>query len=119
MSEKSLQSVLHENRLFPAPAALARSAYPDTAELARLREHASRDPEGFWAEQARAGLQWQQPFTQVLDATRAPNFRWFTDGKLNVSWNCLDAQLATRRDAPALIFEAEGGAVRRLSYGEL
>jgi acetyl-CoA synthetase len=119
MSEKSLQSVMQENRLFPSPQSFARGAHPGAAELAQLHEHARRDPEGFWAAQARSELQWQQPFTQVLDASQAPNFRWFSDGKLNVSFNCLDAQLPTRRDAPALIFEAEGGAVRRMTYGEL
>jgi acetyl-CoA synthetase len=119
MSPKSLQSVLHENRLFHPAAAFAQTAHPDAAALALLHEHASRDPEGFWAEQARSALHWHEPFTQVLDAAQAPNFRWFTDGKLNVSWNCLDTQLATRRDATALVFEAEGGTVRRLTYGEL
>jgi acetyl-CoA synthetase len=119
MSEKSLQSVMQEHRLFPPPQSLARHAYPGVAELARLQEHARRDHQGFWAEQARSELLWHKPFTQVLDDSQAPNFRWFTDGRLNVSWNCLDAQLATRRDDAALIFEAEGGAVRRLTYGEL
>jgi acetyl-CoA synthetase len=119
MSEKSLQSVMQEHRLFPSPQSFAQGARPGTAELAQLHEHARRDPEGFWAAQARSELLWQQPFTQVLDASQAPNFRWFTDGKLNVSYNCLDAQLPTRRNDAALIFEAEGGAVRRMTYGEL
>jgi acetyl-CoA synthetase len=119
MSDKSLQSVMQEHRLFPPPESLARHAYPDAESLQRLHEHARSDPAGFWAAQARSELQWQQPFTQVLDDSQAPNFRWFTDGKLNVSWNCLDVQLATRRHDAALIFEAEGGAVRRLTYGEL
>ncbi len=68
---------------------------------------------------ARAELQWQQPFTQTLDESAAPNYRWFTDGKLNVSWNCLDVHLAQRRDHLALVFEAEDGSVRRLTYGQL
>jgi acetyl-CoA synthetase len=119
MSDKSLQSILHENRHFPPPEAFARNAYPGTDALHRLRDHARRDPEGFWAEQARGELLWHQPFTQVLDASKAPNFRWFADGKLNVSVNCLDAQLDTRRNDPALLFESEAGSVRRLTYGEL
>ncbi len=64
-------------------------------------------------------MHWHKPFTEVLDASQVPNFRWFADGELNASYNCLDLQLATRRDAPALVFEAEGGAVRKLTYGEL
>jgi acetyl-CoA synthetase len=119
MSEKALQSVLHENRLFPPSDGFARAAQPGRQSLQQLQEQARSDPQGFWAEQARSGLHWQKPFTQVLDASQAPNYRWFTDGKLNVSYNCLDAQLPTRRDAPALIFEAESSAVRKLTYGEL
>jgi acetyl-CoA synthetase len=119
MTDKSLQSVLVENRTFPPPDGFARNAYPDAAELARLHEHAARDPEGFWAEQARSALVWHKPFTRTLDASEAPNYRWFTDGQLNVSWECLDVQLEQRRHDIALIFEAEGGAVRRLTYGDL
>ena len=119
MSDKGLQSVMQENRLFPPPEGFAGAAHPDSKELQQLHEHARRDPEGFWAEQARAELHWHKPFTQVLDASKAPNFSWFADGELNVSHSCLDTQLATRRDSPALIFEAEGGSVRRLTYGEL
>ncbi|MEO8308359.1 MAG: acetate--CoA ligase [Pseudomonadota bacterium] len=119
MSEKSLESILSENRSFPAPETFAANAHPNTAELASLHAQARRDPVAFWADQARTQLQWQQPFTQTLDESAAPNYRWFTDGKLNVSWNCLDVHLAQRRDHPALIFEAEDGGVRRLTYGQL
>ncbi|MEJ0099699.1 MAG: acetate--CoA ligase [Pseudomonadota bacterium] len=119
MSEKSLQSVQQEHRLFPAPAGFAQQAHPDAAELAQLHEQARRDPQAFWAQQARSALHWHKPFTEVLDTSQAPNFRWFADGELNASYICLDLQLATRRDAPALVFEAEGGEVRKLTYGEL
>jgi acetyl-CoA synthetase len=119
MSEKSLQSVMHEHRLFPPVQSFAQNAYPGKEALHRLHEHARRDPEGFWAEQARGELHWHKPFTQVLDASNAPNFSWFADGKLNVSVNCLDAQLPTRGDDPAIIFESEAGSVRRLTYREL
>ncbi|HXC59156.1 MAG TPA: acetate--CoA ligase [Steroidobacteraceae bacterium] len=119
MSDQSIQSVLSETRLFPPAATFAGQAHPGAAELQRLHERAAAQPEEFWAEQARSELHWHIPFTQSLDASAAPNFRWFADGRLNVSYNCLDAQLATRRDQTALIFEAEGGAVRQLTYGEL
>src|SRR5512147_80167 len=119
MSEKSLQSVMQEHRHFAPAEAFAENAYPGKDALHRLRDHARRDPEGFWAEQARGELHWHKPFTEVLDASRAPNYRWFADGQLNVSYNCLDAQLPTRRNDPALIFESEAGTVRRLTYGEL
>ena len=119
MSDQSIQSVLSETRLFPPPAAFAAAAHPGSAELETLRQRAASAPEAFWAEQARAELHWHTPFTETLDESAAPNFRWFADGRLNVSYNCLDVQLEQRRNQPALIFEAEGGAVRQLSYGEL
>jgi acetyl-CoA synthetase len=119
MNDKSIESVLTEKRLFQPAAAFAAQAHPGADELARLCERAAAEPEQFWAEQARRELQWHSPFTQTLDASDAPNFRWFADGRLNVSYNCLDVQLEARRNHTALIFEAEGGAVQRLSYGEL
>ncbi len=70
MSEKSLQSVLQEHRLFPSPRVFARDAYPGQDALRSLHEQAQRDPEGFWAGQARSELQWHKPFTQVLDDSR-------------------------------------------------
>jgi acetyl-CoA synthetase len=119
MSDPSLQSVLQENRSFPPPAAFSAAAHPNLAELSLLREQAGRDPLGFWAEQARRELTWHKPFTRTLDDSSAPNYRWFTDGQLNVSYNCLDENLAAWRDRVALVFEAESGVVRRLTYGQL
>ena len=119
MNDKSIESILRENRSFPAPAEFAAVAHPNAAELAALRAQAKADPVSFWADMARRELQWQQPFTQVLDESQAPNFRWFADGKLNVSFNCLDVHLAKDADQLALVFEAEDGAVRRLTYGQL
>src|SRR5690349_8824605 len=119
MNDKSIQSILTEKRLFPPSAAFAAAAHPDAAELERLRARAAVAPEEFWAEQARLELHWQSPFSQTLDASNAPNFRWFADGRLNVAYNCLDVQLDARRDQTALIFEPESGPVRRLTYGDL
>jgi acetyl-CoA synthetase len=119
MSDKSIESALAENRSFPPPSSFAASAHPNGGELQQLYADAERDPEQFWADQARQHLQWQRPFTQVLDSSQAPNYRWFHDGRLNASFNCLDVHLATRRDHTALIFEAESGEVRRMTYGQL
>src|ERR1043165_3165318 len=119
MSDKSIESVLTEKRLFPPATSFAAKAHPAASELESLCTRAAAEPEPFWADQARRELHWHSPFTQTLDASDAPNFRWFAAGRLNVSYNCLDVQLETRRNAAALIFEAEGGTVRRLSYGEL
>ncbi len=119
MPDSNIQSSLHEERTFAPPAAFASRARPTAAELQALHAQAERDPSGFWADLARRELQWQTPFTVTLDESKAPNYRWFTDGKLNVSWNCLDVHLAERGHKTAIVFEGEPGDTRRLSYREL
>jgi acetyl-CoA synthetase len=119
MANKNIESVLLEERSFPPPTPFTAQARLKPADLQRLRGAAKADYAGFWAELARQELTWERPFTTVLDDSGAPNFKWFTDGRLNVSFNCLDVHLAERGEKTALIFEAESGAVRRLSYREL
>jgi acetyl-CoA synthetase len=114
-----IESTLREKRSFaPAPAFTAR-ARVKPADLAALRRRAEEDYTGFWADLARSHLHWHRPFTQTLDESDAPNYRWFSDGELNVSYNCLDAHLAERGDKRAIIFEGEPGDTRTLSYREL
>ncbi len=116
---KNLNSVLQERRLFaPDPQFVAR-AQLDADALQRLRAEAAADPQGFWAARAREELIWHRPFTRVLDESRAPNFEWFADGQLNVTYNCLDVHLAQRGHKTALVFEGEPGDSRKLSYQEL
>ena len=64
-------------------------------------------------------LLWHKPFTKVLDESNAPFFKWFEDGELNASYNCLDRHLKTQPDKTAIIFEADDGTVTRISYKEL
>jgi acetyl-CoA synthetase len=118
-SSDHIESVLGETRSFPPPPQFARHARLDAEALAALHRQAEQDPLGFWAQLARTQLSWRRPFTVTLDESAAPNYRWFTDGELNVSWNCLDANLAERADKAAIVFEGEPGDTRRLSYGEL
>ena len=119
MANKNIVSVLLEERSFAPPSEFTQHARLKPADVAKLREEASKDHVGFWAEMARKELQWETPFTVALDDSSAPNYRWFTDGRLNASYNCLDVHLADRGDKTALIFEGEPGDVRRLSYREL
>jgi acetyl-CoA synthetase len=119
MADKNIVSVLLEERSFAPPPEFTQHARLKPADVAKLREQASQDPVGFWAELARKELQWQTPFTVALDDSTVPNYRWFTDGRLNASYNCLDVHLADRGDKTALIFEGEPGDTRRLSYREL
>ena len=116
---QNIESVLHEQRVFEPPVAFSRSARMQAADLERLRREAREDPLGYWARLAREHIHWQKPFTRVLDDSAAPNYRWFTDGELNVSVNCLDLHLTERADKTAIIFEGEAGDVRKLTYGQL
>ncbi|NMF98825.1 acetate--CoA ligase [Aromatoleum toluolicum] len=85
-----------------------------------LCKEAEDDYEGYWARQARELVEWKKPFTQVLDESNAPFFKWFADGQLNVSYNCLDRNVNNGLgDKVALIFEADGGDVTRITYKDL
>jgi acetyl-CoA synthetase len=90
-----------------------------TAYDALCRE-AEADYAGYWARLAREYLNWHRPFTQTLDDSQAPFFKWFEDGELNVSYNCLDRHVAAGKgDRTAIIFESDDGQVRRVSYAEM
>ncbi|MGE0070673.1 MAG: acetate--CoA ligase [Thiomonas sp.] len=85
-----------------------------------LCEEAEADYTGFWARLAREHLHWQQPFTHVLDDSQAPFYKWFDDGRMNVSYNCLDVQVqAGKGEKTAIVFEADDGTVTRVTYAEL
>ncbi len=119
MASQNIESVLHEQRTFQPSAEFAAAARIGAAELAALRREAAGDHAGFWARLAREELVWKTPFTVTLDDSNAPNYSWFADGRLNVSFNCLDVHLAERGEKTAIVFEGEPGDVRRLSYREL
>jgi len=119
MAHKNIQSVLQEDRVFPPSAAFAKQAALKAAELQRMHARAADDYVGFWADLAAAQIEWHRPFTIPLDDSHAPNYRWFTDGRLNVSHNCLDVHLAARADKVAIIFEGEPGDIRKLTYAQL
>ncbi|MEJ8856111.1 acetate--CoA ligase [Variovorax robiniae] len=86
----------------------------------RLVAEAEADHEGYWARLAREFITWKTPFTQVLDDSNAPFFKWFADGTLNASYNCLDRNIERGLgQKTALIFEADDGAVTQVTYAEL
>ena len=84
-----------------------------------LSARAAADYEGYWADLARQHITWETPFTHILDESNAPFYRWFDDGYLNVSYNCIDRHLPTKADKTALIFEADDGVVTHTSYQQL
>ncbi|SFV00045.1 acetyl-coenzyme A synthetase N-terminal domain-containing protein, partial [Pseudoduganella namucuonensis] len=111
----------HENRVFAPPADFAAQAnVSGMAAYRALCAAAELDYEGFWARLAREHIEWKEPFTRTLNEDNAPFYRWFEGGKLNVSYNCLDRNLANgNADKTAIIFEADDGAVAKVSYKEL
>ena len=117
----SIESVLVENRVFPPSDAVVKVArISGMAGYEALCAEADKDFEGFWARLARENLQWTKPFTRTLDESNAPFFQWFADGELNASANCLDRHIGTpTENKTAIIFEADDGAVTRITYKEL
>jgi acetyl-CoA synthetase len=116
----SIESVAHESRVFPPPAAFAARANIGKAELDRLNAAAASDYAGFWAKLAREELKWHKPFTRSLDESRAPFYKWFEDGELNASYNCLERNLENgNAEKTAIVFEADDGKVTRVTYREL
>ena len=120
MATKTIESVLQENRVFPPSTAFAKQAAISGMDAYRkLFAEAEKDFTGFWGRLAREHVLWSKAFTQVLDESKAPFFKWFADGELNASYNCLDRHLKTQPDKTAIIFEADDGNVTRITYKEL
>ncbi|MDR6855508.1 acetate--CoA ligase [Variovorax guangxiensis] len=117
----TIESVLVENRVFPPDARAAKGARIDSmAAYEALCKEAADDFEGFWARQAKANVVWTKPFTRTLDESKAPFYKWFEDGELNASANCLDKHIGTPvENKTAIIFEADDGKVTQVTYKEL
>ena len=115
-----IESVLSETRVFPPSAEFVKQANISGMEAYRkLVAEAEKDFEGFWARLAKEHLLWHKAFTKTLDESKAPFFRWFYDGEINASYNCLDRHLKTQPDKTAIIFEADDGKVTKISYKNL
>ena len=119
-TDKNIESILQENRLFPpSKSFVEKSRISSQEQLDVLYKKAADDYEGFWSDLAVQEISWQKPFKSILDSSKAPHFRWFYDGQLNVSYNCLDRHLETKSDKTAIIFEGEKGDTQHISYAEL
>jgi acetyl-CoA synthetase len=116
----NLESTLQEDRLFePAKDFSSKARLKNRDELEALRQKAEDDHEGFWADLARTEMDWHKPFETILDDSKAPHYQWFNDGEINVSYNCLDRNLATKADKTAIIFEGEKGDTQHITYAQL
>jgi acetyl-CoA synthetase len=104
----------------PSAAAMQGAFVSGMAAYNQLVAEADADHEAFWAARARELLTWKTPFTKVLNSADAPFFKWFEDGTLNASYNCLDRQVAAGLgDKVALIFEADDAKVTKITYRDL
>ncbi|PKO84081.1 MAG: acetate--CoA ligase [Betaproteobacteria bacterium HGW-Betaproteobacteria-11] len=110
-----------EHKLYhPSEAMMKNAVVSGMAAYQALCQESERDYAGYWARLAKEHVSWKQPFTQSLDESSAPFYKWFADGKLNVSYNCLDRNVeAGLGDKVAIIFEADDGSVTRVTYKDL
>ena len=116
---QSIQSVLHEDRVFaPAPEFSAQAHIKSLEDYQRLYKEAEENPEKFWGDIA-SELHWFKEWDTVLDWD-CPNAKWFSGGQLNVSYNCLDRHVNShRRNKAAIIWESEPGEVQTLTFQQL
>jgi acetyl-CoA synthetase len=116
-----IESMKRESRVFEVPAAFSTRATIGSMEAYDLLcAEAEKDYLGFWARLARSKLLWSKPFNEVLDDSNAPFYRWFGDGRLNASYNCLDRNVQNGNgDKSAILFEADDGTLTSVTYREL
>jgi acetyl-CoA synthetase len=101
----------------PSPAVVANANVPD---YLAVRKQVAEDPVAFWEARAKELIDWYEPYTQALDRSDAPFYKWFVGGKTNIVYNALDRHAqGVRKDKVALIWEAEDGEVRRFTYHDL
>ena len=116
----AIESMHHEDRLFKPSEEISKNAHISSFDHYKaLCKKANENYEEFWADLANELLIWNKPFTKILNEDNAPFYKWFEDGKLNASHNCLDRHLKTQPDKPALIFEADDGSNKVVTFREL
>ncbi|EEE39231.1 acetate--CoA ligase [Prochlorococcus marinus] len=119
--KNSINNILEEKRIFPPSKKFAENSNISTQEeLLSLKKQASDNPIQFWESFAKSELDWFKPFQTVLDNENAPFFKWFKEGKLNITYNCLDRHIKRGLGGKtALIWEGEPGDSKKYTYEEL
>lgn len=121
--EKTIESLLHEERVFYPPEELSKEAYVKSLEeFKEIYKRSIEDPEGFWAEKAEELITWYKKWDKVLEYSFKDNIyvKWFIGGKLNACYNCVDRHIdGHRRNKAAIIWEGDDGSVRTLTYYQL
>ena len=120
-NNNSIDNILEENRVFPPSNEFSsKSRLNKVDQLIALKNQAKNDPITFWKTFANSEIDWIEPFQTVLDSKNAPFYEWFKEGKLNITYNCLDRHIKNGRgDKIALIWEGEPGDSRSFTYKEL
>ncbi len=110
----------HKKQIFnPNPEFAKNAAIPSMDAYWELQNRAIEDYEGFWKGFADEKIDWLTPYDKVLDESNAPFYKWFTNGKLNVSNQCIDRHLADKADKTAILFEGDRGDVEHITYAQL
>ena len=95
------------------------ASIPSMEAYWKLQNRALEDYEGYWKSFADEKIDWLAPYDEVLDESDAPFYKWFTNGKLNVSNQCIDRHLATKANQDAIVFEGDRGDVEHITYAQL
>ena len=122
MGNRKISESSKTENIFPPPEEFSKSAHiKSLAEYEEMYRRSIENPDDFWAEMAEKNLFWFKKWDKVTESDfNKPEIRWFTGGKLNVSYNCLDRHLKTnRKNKAALIWEAENGENKIFTYQEL
>lgn len=109
----------NENLYFPNEEFAKNANVKGMEQYQALQKKAHQDYEGFWGDFAREKIEWFKPFDTVLDESNAPFYKWFDGGEMNVSYQCIDRHLKTRKNKTAIIFEGDNGDKRTISYLQL
>ena len=119
MADDLIESILNESRSFGPPKDFIDQANIDEEKAHNLKKQAEENHIQYWATLAKYQLEWFQPFNNVLDESKAPNYEWFNDGVINASYNSLDVNVSKNPDKTAIIFETEDGKSEHITYKEL
>ena len=119
-TSSQIDNVMHEERIFPPSEDFARRArFNSIEQYEEIYDRAKNDPNGFWDEIAKNELHWFEPYDTILEGN-STHVKWFVGGKTNISYNCLDANIAAGiGDRTAIIWEGEPGDQRTLTYNQL
>ena len=119
MADDPIESILNESRSFGPPKDFIDQANIDEEKAHNLKKQAEENHIQYWATLAKYQLEWFQPFNNILDESKAPNYEWFNDGVINASYNSLDVNVSKNPNKTAIIFETEDGKSEHITYKDL